>query len=262
MSFNKFSISVLTGSLLMSSVSLAETITLTSDQSNQIFINQVKSNSSVGNAVRTFIARYPERTMDVVEIALNAYPDRYREIISASVSAQPSFVDEILELALERELAEPTELLKLAINAEPSYAEYAAEAACKFAPEDFNDLVKTAVNLEPDSADQIAKKLASSYPSKALDILVTTIQEVPLVGKYVVDALLALFPNESEESESMIIISVEQLAMYPEAVDRLIALANERGIEQSLIHDSAVRGGLSGVQADEYIALHYPLDSQ
>lgn len=226
-------------------------------QSTQLFVNQVRSSNSVGTAVRTFIARYPERSIEIVEIALDTYPERYRQILSASVSTQPAFVDEFLRLAMDRSLAAPTELLKLAINAEPSYAEYAAEAACKYSPENFNELVKTAVKVEPDSADQIAKTLVTSYPNRALDILVTTIKEVPLVGKYVIDALLALFPEDSSESESLIIISVEQLASHPEAMRRLSELARQRGIDEQAIVDSAMRGGLSEENARAYTSVHY-----
>ena len=225
--------------------------------SSQLFVNQVRSSNSVGTAVRTFIARYPEKSVDIVKIAFDTYPERFRQILSAAVSTQPAFVDEFLKLAIERDLAEPTELLRLAIIAEPSYAEFAAEAACKFSPENFNELDKTAVLVEPDSADQIAKTLVASYPNKALDILVTTIKEVPLVGKYVIDALLALFPMDSSESESMIIISVEQLAMHPEAMHRLTELARDRGIEEQAFIDSAMRGGLSEDKARQYTSVHY-----
>jgi hypothetical protein len=227
----------------------------------QIFNSQVKASSSVGNAVRSFIARYPEETMTVVEIALDQYPDNYRQVLSAAISVQPSHVDDILELAINRELAQTTELLKLAINAEPSYAEYAAEAACKFSPEQFDDILKTAVLLEPDSADQIAQKLAASYPNKALDILVTTIKEVPLVGKYVVDALLAIFPKDSVESDSMIIISIEQLAKHPEALSRLVQLAQERDIDRDLVVGSAIEGGLDSEVAVAFVDEWYTLSN-
>jgi hypothetical protein len=78
-----------------------------------------------------------------------------------------------------------------------------------------------------------------------------------LVGKYVLDALLALFPVNSSESESMIIISVEQLANHPEAMERLVQLAEDRGIEQDLIGASAIRGGLTDTQANVYIDKFY-----
>jgi hypothetical protein len=228
-----------------------------SEQSSQFLIQQVRSSNSVGRAIRTVLARYPENTPELVEIALDTYPEKYREIVSAAVSSQPAFIDDILELALARKLAPATELVTLAINAEPSYAEYVAEAACKFSPGQFNEIVKTAVSMEPDSADQIAKRLAKTYPNKILEVLVTTIQEVPLVGKYVVDALLALFPVDSSESESMIIISVEQLANHPEALERLVEIAERRGIQQDLISASAMRGGLTDAQAKLYVDRHY-----
>jgi hypothetical protein len=232
----------------------------TSMQSSHFLKQQVRSSNSVGRAIRTVLDRYPENTAELVQIALDAYPDKYREIVSAAVSSQPAYIDDILELAIERNVAPATELVKLAINAEPSYAEYATEAACKFSPDQFNEIVKTAVAMEPDSADQIAKRLAKTYPNKTLEVLVTTIQEVPLVGKYVVDALLALFPVDSSESESMIIISVEQLAQHPEALERLVELAELRGIQQDLISASAMRGGLTDAQAKLYVERHYLSD--
>jgi hypothetical protein len=226
-------------------------------QSSQFLKQQVRSSNSVSRAIRTVLARYPENTPELVKIALDNYPEKYREIVTSAVSAQPAYIDDIIKLVLDRELAPATEIVKLAISAEPSYAEYATAAACKFSPDEFNAIVKAAVLMEPDSADQIAKVLAKSYPNKTLEVLITTIQEVPLVGKYVVDALLALFPVDSSESESMIIISVEQLANHPEAMERLVEMANDRGIEQNLISASAIRGGLTDAQANVYLQRHY-----
>jgi hypothetical protein len=259
MKFSVLAVSV----LLLSSGSALAQLESTSEldnnsiQSSQFLKQQVTSSNSVGRAMRTVLARYPENTAKLVEIALDAYPDKYREIVSAAVSSQPAYIDDILELAIERNVAPATELLTLAINAEPSYAEFATEAACKFSPDQFNEIIKTAVAMEPDSADQIARRLARTYPNKTLEVLVTTIQEVPLVGKYVVDALLALFPVDSSESESMIIISVEQLAQHPDAIERLVELAERRGIQQDLISASAMRGGLTNAQAKVYVDKHY-----
>jgi hypothetical protein len=258
----KFSVLALGVLLISSEAAIAQIedttqIDSASMQSSHFLKQQVSSSNSVGRAIRTVLARYPENTAELVEIALDAYPNKYREIVSAAVSTQPAYIDDILELAIIRNVAPATELVMLAINAEPSYAEFATEAACKFSPDQFNEIVKTAVAMEPDSADQIAKRLARTYPNKTLEVLVTTIQEVPLVGKYVVDALLALFPIDSSESESMIIISVEQLAKHPDAIERLVELAQRRGIQQELISASAIRGGLTNAQAKVYVDRHY-----
>ncbi|GAC29058.1 hypothetical protein [Brumicola pallidula] len=258
----KFSVLAISVFIISNGSAIAQTqntneLVNASEQSSQFLKQQVRSSNSVGRAIRTVLARYPENTPELVEIALDTYPDKYREIVSAAVSSQPAYIDDILELALARDLAPATELVTLAINAEPSYAEYVAEAACKLSPDQFNEIVKTAVSMAPDSADQIAKRLAKTYPNKILEVLVTTIQEVPLVGKYVVDALLALFPVDSSESESMIIISVEQLAKHPEALERLVKIAERRGIQQDLISASAMRGGLTDTQARLYVERHY-----
>jgi hypothetical protein len=55
----------------------------------------------------------------------------------------------------------------------------------------------------------------------------------------------------------MIIISVEQLAKHPEAVERLVQLAEERGINQDLVSASARRGGLSDAQASTLVDKYY-----
>jgi len=228
-----------------------------SSQSVQFFKKQVDRSSSFSNALKGLINRYPHRTAEFVSIALSAYPENYKEIITASVSTQPTFVDEIIMLANDYKVANPTEIVELAINAEPSYAGAAASAACKYSPEYFNEIVKAAVTTEPDSADQIAQKLVGAYPSKTMEILITTIKEVPFVGKYVLDALLATVTDDEIKSEDMIIVSVEQLAQYPDAIERLVHLAKQRDIDSNKIKLSAIKGGLSEEAIVAVINEHY-----
>ena len=94
---------------------LVDASVVSSEQSSHFLKQQVRSSNSVGRAIRTVLARYPENTSELVEIALDTYPDKYREIVSAAVSSQPAYIDDILELAIARDLAPITEIVTLAI---------------------------------------------------------------------------------------------------------------------------------------------------
>ncbi|MEM0912725.1 MAG: hypothetical protein AAGJ37_17250 [Pseudomonadota bacterium] len=228
-----------------------------SSQSVNFFKRQVSASQSVENAVKSLISRFPEKTADFVRTALVAYPNKYQEIISASVSAQPAYVDDIIRVATNYKVASPSEIVKIAVSAEPSYAEIATSAACEYSPDRFTEIVKSAVKSEPDSADQIAQKLVTAYPNKTMEILVTTVKEVPFVGKYILDALLAVVQEDDAKSEEMIVMSVEQLAQYPGAIDRLVQLAYEHNIEQEKIKQSAMRGGLSNDEVELVMQPYY-----
>lgn len=234
-----------------------EEVKAPSSKSVNFFKRQVSASQSVENAVNSLLSRYPEKTVGFVKAALTAYPNQYAEIISASVSAQPTYVDDIIKIATAYNVAEPKEIVKIAVLAEPSYAEIATSAACKYSPEDFNEIVKSAVQSEPDSADQIAQKLVTAYPNKTMEILVTTVKEVPYVGKYILDALLAVVQEDGEKSEEMIIMTVEQLAQYPDAIERLVHLAKQHDIDQEKVRQSAIRGGLSDEQTEVVLNKHY-----
>ena len=104
---------------------------------------------------------------------------------------------------------------------------------------------------------QIAQKLVNTFPSKTMEILITTIKEVPYVGKYVLDALLATVVDDDAKSEDMIIVSIEELAQYPEAIERLVQLAQQRDIDSEKIRTSAVKGGLSDKAIVAVINEHY-----
>ncbi|MFC4700728.1 hypothetical protein ACFO4O_11205 [Glaciecola siphonariae] len=228
-----------------------------SKKSVYFFKSQVANNRSIGNALSSLLSRYPEQTVDFVSVAFTAYPEHYEEIIQAAVSTNPNFVDEIIMVANSYQVGNPTEIVEIAINAEPSYADDATRAACKYSPKYFNEIVKTAVSTEPDSADQIAQRLVRAYPNKTMEILVTTIKEVPFVGKYVLDALLATVTDDDEKSNDMIIISVEQLAQHPDAIERLVQLAQEHEISAADVKASALRGGLEEEQIVAIIDRHY-----
>lgn len=249
----------ITGSLMSQAALTDDTIKLMepSQQSIKFFKRQVSSGSSIGNTLKSLLDRYPQRTAEFVSIAFSAYPENYHEIISASVSAKPMYVDDIIVLANKYRVANPTEIVEIAVNAEPSYAGTATSAACEYSPEQFDAIVRTAVTAEPDSADQIAQKLVNAYPSKTMEILITTIKEVPFVGKYVLDALLATVTDDETKSENMIIVSVEQLAQYPDAIGRLVELAQQRNIDSERVRLSAIKGGLSEQAIVAVIEEHY-----
>lgn len=262
---------VLTANLVSNSVA-SEQFSITSQQASwmqpsqqsiQFFKKQVEGGASVDNSLKSLLDRYPQRTPEFVSIALSAYPERYQEIITTSVSAKPMFVDDIIMLANEHRVAKPTEIVALAVNAEPSYAGAATSAACKNNPEYFDEIVKTAVKAEPDSADQIAQKLVAAFPSQTMEILITTIKEVPFVGKYVLDALLATVTDDLVKTENMIIVSMEELAQYPDAITRLVELAQQRDISSEKVRISAMKGGLSEEEIVAIINDHYlELESQ
>ncbi|GEM_PF-172465 len=235
-------------------------IDLPSIQSVNFFKRQVAASQSVENAVKTLLARFPEKTAGFVGAALKAYPERYEAIISASVSAQPTYVEDIIRIATAYDVAAPTEIVKIAVSAEPSYAEIATSAACKYSPDQFNEIIKSAVKSEPDSADQIAQKLVTAYPNKTMEILITTVAEVPFVGKYILDALLAVVQEDEDKSEELIIMTVEQLANHPDAMDRLVHLARQHDIDQEKIRQSAMRGGLTDEKTSLVLKKHYQAD--
>ena len=50
---------------------------------------------------------------------------------------------------------------------------------------------------QPDAADSIVQ-ISQEHPNKIVNIMTSALNAVPFVGEYVVDALLAVFPNEAE----------------------------------------------------------------
>lgn len=227
-----------------------------SDKSVHFFEKQVENTGSPVRALTSLIQRFPQQTADFLSIALTQYPSDYKQLIKTSVSTNPMFVDEILLIANEHKIALPTEIVEIAISAEPSYASVTTSSACELSPEKFNEIIRAAVNLEPDSADQIAKKLVTRFPTKSMEILTTTLKEVPYVGKYVLDALLTT-TEEKQQTENLIIVTVEQLAQYPDAIERLVELAKHHDIESNRIKESALKGGLKEEQIVSILTKYY-----
>ncbi|WP_371193745.1 hypothetical protein [Glaciecola sp. SC05] len=254
-----YSVCLLAGSCIFVSAeeSINNGVVEPSNKSIHFFKSQVANNRSIGTALNSLLKRYPDKTAEFVAVAFAAYPDDYEEIISSSVSSNPNFIDEIIMVATQHEVASPTRIVEIAVNAEPSYAEDVTRAACKYSPLYFDEIVKIAVLTEPDSADRIAQRLVKAYPSKTMEILVTTIKEVPFVGKYVLDALLATVLDDEDKSNDMIIISVEQLAQHPDAIERLVELAQQHQIDSEKVRSSALKGGLDEASIAAIIERHY-----
>jgi hypothetical protein len=55
----------------------------------------------------------------------------------------------------------------------------------------------------------------------------------------------------------MIIVSVEELAKYPQALNRLVELARERDIESEKIKLSAIKGGADEKEITAMLQKHY-----
>ncbi|WP_026377338.1 hypothetical protein [Aestuariibacter salexigens] len=203
---------------------------------------QVEQSLSPGRAVSSIIRNYPSEVIDVVSIALDLYPDKYREIIYAAVSAQPSSSEDIVTVAIEKGITECTSIVETAIAAEPSYVNFVVNAAANSTPGDIEDIVRIAVVTEPDSADRIVQSLSQAHPNKMVDILATAMGAVPYVGEYMVDALLAVFPAQAEE---VITTAVRESHENRAEVSKIIDSALSAGVDRKDIKQFALNAGLS-----------------
>ena len=93
---------------------------------------------------------------------------------------------------------------------------------------------------EPNSADKIVQHMAKSYPENVTEILANTIKHVPLVGEYIVDALLAVFPNRAEEVVS---VAVRESSLQREQIQRIISTALDAGVNVDDVTKFATLGG-------------------
>ena len=76
----------------------------------------------------------------------------------------------------------------------------------------------------------------------------TTLQYVPYVGEYVVDALLAVFPEKAEE---VVEVSVREVRAETAQVEKVISAALNAGIDAEVVSQSAIKGGAT---TDEVMA--------
>ncbi len=203
---------------------------------------QVDQTMSVGRAISSIAGHYPQEIVSIVDIALDTYPDKYREIIFAAISAQPSSTEEIVQLAIEKEVSSCPNIVQLAIKAEPTYVDFVVQAAAVSTPEELDEIVRVAVLTQPDAADSIVQTLSKEHPNKIVDIMTSALNAVPFVGEYVVDALLAVFPNEVE---TVVETAVRESAQQREQIMRILNTAQHAGVSQDKLKEYAMSAGLS-----------------
>ncbi len=203
---------------------------------------QVDEAMSVGRAIRSISSHYPQDVVSVVDIALDTYPEKYREIIFAAISAQPSSTEEIVKLAIEKEVSSCPNIVKLAITAEPTYVDFVVHAAAMATPEELDEIVRVAVLTQPDSADSIVQTLSQEHPNKIVEIMTSALNAVAFVGEYVVDALLAVFPNKAEK---VVETAVRESSQQREHVMRILNTANNSGVSKIKLKEYAQSAGLS-----------------
>ena len=219
---------------------------ISSDENSQFqtaFLKrQVDQTMSVGRAIRSIAGHYPAEVVSIVDIALDTYPDKYREIIFAAISAQPASTEEIVQLAIEKEVSSCPNIVQLAIKAEPTYVDFVVHAASVSTPEELDEIVRVAVLTQPDAADSIVQTLSKEHPNKIVDIMTSALNAVPFVGEYVVDALLAVFPNEAE---MVVETAVRESSQQREQVMRILNTAQHAGVPQEKLEQYALSAGLS-----------------
>ena len=203
---------------------------------------QVEQNMSVGRAISSIASHYPQDIVSIVDIALDTYPEQYREIIFAAISSQPSSTEEIVQMAIEKEVSSCPNIVELAITAEPTYVDFVVQAAALSTPEELDEIVRVAVLTQPDSADSIVQTLSKEHPNKIVEIMTSALNAVPFVGEYVVDALLAIFPNEAQ---TVVETAVRETSQQHQQVNRILATAQNAGIEDYKLKEYALAAGLT-----------------
>jgi len=203
---------------------------------------QVDQTMSVGRAIRSIAGHYPAEVVSIVDIALDTYPEKYREIIFAAISAQPASTEEIVQLAIEKEVSSCPNIVQLAIKAEPTYVDFVVHAAAVSTPEELDEIVRVAVLTQPDAADSIVQTLSKEHPNKIVDIMTSALNAVPFVGEYVVDALLAVFPNEAE---TVVETAVRESSQQREQIMRILNTAQHAGVSHDKLKEYALSAGLN-----------------
>lgn len=207
---------------------------------------QVDQNMSVGRAISSIASHYPQDVVSIVDIALDTYPDQYREIIFAAISSQPSSTEEIVKMAIEKDVSSCPNIVQLAISAEPTYVDFVVQAAAVATPDELNEIVRVAVLTQPDAADSIVQTLSREHPSKIVDIMTSALNAVPFVGEYVVDALLAIFPNQAK---TVVETAVRESSQQREQVMRILTTAQNAGVQTDKLKEYSLAAGMT---ADEF----------
>ena len=107
---------------------------------------------------------------------------------------------------------------------------------------DRDEIVRVAVLTQPDAADSIVQTLSQEHPNKIVEIMTSALNAVPFVGEYVVDALLAVFPNEAQ---TVVETAVRESSHQREQVIRILSTAQHAGVSQDKLKEYAMSAGLS-----------------
>ena len=78
--------------------------------------------------------------------------------------------------------------------------------------------------------------------NKIVDIMTSALNAVPFVGEYVVDALLAVFPNEAE---AVVSTAVRESSQQREQIKRILNTAQHAGVSHEKLKEYALSAGLS-----------------
>ena len=95
---------------------------------------------------------------------------------------------------------------------------------------------------QPDAADSIVQTLSQEHPNKIVDIMTSALNAVPFVGEYVVDALLAVFPNDAK---TVVETAVRESSQQREQVIRILATAQHAGVQDDKLKEYTMAAGLS-----------------
>ena len=113
---------------------------------------------------------------------------------------------------------------------------------CNIMAEELDEIVRVAVLTQPDAADSIVQTLSQEHPNKIVEIMTSALNAVPFVGEYVVDALLAVFPNEAQ---TVVETAVRESSHQREQVIRILSTAQHAGVSQDKLKEYAMSAGLS-----------------
>ena len=72
--------------------------------------------------------------------------------------------------------------------------------------------------------------------------MTSALNAVPFVGEYVVDALLAVFPNEAE---AVVSTAVRESSQQREQIKRILNTAQHAGVSHEKLKEYALSAGLS-----------------
>lgn len=70
-------------------------------------------------------------------------------------------------------------------------------------------------------------------------------ESVPFVGEYMVDALLAIFPNQAGD---VVTTAVRESLVQSKEIERIIEAAKNAGVTEAELRDFATQGGASEEQ--------------